>query len=305
MAAANYNCMICWPNYSDSGTLTDPNGAWSSAAPLSNLQNRFLSKAARTNDLSTFTDGGGLPYTAAININFGAAVPLSTISFVKHNLSLGASVRTVFWTGADMTTPVWDSGYLPVWPRWFDTLSLQWGMSNFWTGQIQQEQIPFVPSIYLAIPTDAVGGIAILYAQYATIYIYDPLNPSGFLQISRMYASSGYQPTINMSWGASIQWNDPSVVSAALDGTEYFESRPMFRSVNISLDNMSKTEGVSQVLLMTRMRGITGDVLFIWDPTDTQSVQQLSFIGRFDGLSALAFPTYPITSMPLKIKELV
>lgn len=305
MSQPNWNCMLCYPNFSDSGTLADPSGAWSSSAPLSNLQNPYLSKYARTNNLSTSLDPNGFPYTAAIDINFGSPQYLSAMALIKHNLSLNATCRTILWVDGTKTGILFDSGYQPVWPGWFDTINLMWGMSNFWGGKVPSSLMAVAPTLFPQLIKDSSGNQTLLGTQYATQYIYDALNPAGYLQVGRNYCSSGYQPLINMSWGATIQWVDPSLIDIALDGTELYEQRTMYRKASISLDWMSKNESVNNALWMTKARGITGDLLFIWDPTDGQNLQQMSFVGRFDQLSALSFPSYGITSMPFSIKELV
>ena len=302
------NCLIAWPNRSDAGTLTG--SPWSSALPVANLQNRFLTNYARTTATALFTPSPAIPdgsqCSAVVNVNFGLARYTTAMALLHHNLSLSANVRLVLWQDPANTIPVYDSGWQPAWPRYYDTLSLRYNDSNFLYGQLSLDDFGVVPSIFLQmvgtpnVPANATP------AQYASIYIQDPANPAGYIQIGRLYMAEDWTPVRNMSYGdTSLAWVDPTVVDTSLDGTEYYEERSKYREAVFTLKYMSNTEGVTMALRMTQNRGVSGDVLYVFDPANPQLLQQRSFVGRLEELSPLVYSQFGLTSMAFKIKELV
>lgn len=292
------NCMMCWPNRVDAATLIDPLGDWS-AMPVTNLQNRYLRKVARTGGLPVHADENGDPFTARIDVLFERTRYTVASALVNHNLSTDAEIRRVYWADAAMTEPLSDSGYKPVWPRWYDWRDLRWGDLNFWGGRIDPEQLGNVPAIYLDVLAYR------LAAPAATFYLNDPGNAAGYLEAGRLVMAEDFTPVRNATFGASIGVVDPTIVDEALDGTEHFEDRTRYRQVIFKLPYLGVSEGVNKALLMDLDRGISGDVLFIWDPDAGALMQQRSFLGRFQELSALEFPQVTLTSKAYKIKELV
>jgi hypothetical protein len=109
-----------------------------------------------------------------------------------------------------------------------------------------------------------------------------------------------------MAYGdTSVAWVDDSTVDASLSGVEFFEERSKYRVAVFSLKYLSPTEGVTRALRLTQNRGVTKDVLFVFDPDNKQLMQQRSFVGRFQELSPLEYVQFGLTSMAFKIKELV
>jgi len=205
-----------------------------------------------------------------------------------------------------MTTPVYDSGWQNVWPRYYDTTSLLWNSTNFLFGRLTTDDFGVLPAIWLQMVQAPSGLVSPFAAQYATIYVSDPTNAAGYLQFGRLYMAENWTPARNFIYGqTSIGWQDPSIVDTALDGTEYYEERSMYREAIFTLPYLSPTEGVTRALNLTRNRGITGDLLYIWDPTNIQLLQERSFVGRLESLSPLVYTQYGLTSMAFKIKELV
>jgi hypothetical protein len=248
----------------------------------------------------------GSPASAVVNVNFGQLRYVTAVALVKHNLSLSAQARVVLWNSAAMTSAVYDSGWQPVWPRYQNTVSLRWGDSNYLFGRISLDDFGVLPAIWIQVVQPSGSQIVSPFAaQYASIYLSDPTNTAGYLQVGRLYMAEDWTPVRNMAFGASIASVDPSVIDTALDGTEYFELRSKYREVTFSLKAMSVEEGINKAFRLTQNRGVTGDVLFVWDPASPQYSQQRSFVGRLETLNPLGFPSPGLTTMDFKIKELV
>ena len=289
------NCLICWPNHADVSTLSG--GSWLPSLPLSNIKSRFKSQVARSTDLNEAS--------LVINADLLRNRYITSLALVGHNMSTSATIRVRFWSDAGMTACVYDSGYVEVWPRWYDTLQLRWGDDNFWSGSVSQGQLETIPPIFLHVPFASSLSLASQSVRAVSFNAKDDGNTDGYVQIGRLYLAEDWTPVLNMSYGATIAWNDPSIVDTSLDGTEYYEERPKFRTITFTLDNMKYKEGINKSLLMTLDRGVTKDFLFVFDPSDPQLLQQRSFVGRLSQLSQLDHPTFGRTSMAFSLKEVI
>ncbi len=300
-------CLICYPNYIDSAVVTGE--GWTDSLPVTNVQTRFLRQVSRTNSAELFSPSVAIPdasqCSAAVHVAFGRQRYLTAIALTGHNLSRGSLARVVLWTDATRTAVKYDFGWQQVWPRWFDTMQLRWGDDNFFYGQPSDDQIGKLSKVYLLLLNTG-GFIAnATSVQYFSIYLYDPNNNAGYLDVGRVFASEDWCPKINMIYGASLSWVDPSVVDRALDGTKWADARTRYRTAVFQLKHMRPTEGVNKALLLTQLAGITDEVLYIFDPEDKQLRQQRSFVGCLSELSPLEYWTYNLTSMAFKIEESV
>lgn len=301
------NCLLCYPNHADGAMLTGE--GWSDALPVTNLQTRFLRQVARTDSATLFSPYVSLPdgdhASAAIHVDFGRERYLTALALVAHNFSRGARARLVLWTDSTRSTVKYDFDWQPVWPRWFDTMQLRWGDDNFFYGQVPDEQIGNVKRIYLLLLNTG-GFIAnATSVQFCSIYLDDPENSNGHLQVGRLFMAEDWCPQHNMIYGASLAWTDPSVVDIALDGTKWHGKRTKHRIAVFQLKYMRPIEGVNKALLLTQLAGITEDVLYIFDPADQQLMQQRSFVGCLSELSPLEWWMFGLTSMAFKIEESV
>lgn len=287
--------MICYPNRVEKAALYG--GSWEPSLPVTNLQSRFLSQYARTTDVSLSA--------GVIEVDFDKLRYVTAFALVRHNLSLTASCRLQLWTDTGRTVCVYDSGEQLVWPRRYSTMQLKWGSRNFWGGKIDEEELEGISPLFVYLLTASSGVLKKVSARSATITLKDPLNLDGFIQIGRMYLADGWVPAINCSYGATVGWVDPTIVDTSLNGTEYFEERAKYREVVFKLEFMNEAEGVNRAMHLSQNRGVSKDVLFIWDPDNAYLMQQRSFVGRLEELSPLEFPQWSITSMGFKIKELV
>lgn len=289
------NCLICWPNHAEDATVSG--GSWLPALPLNNIKSRFKSQVARSTNLAEAS--------LVINADLGKNRYITSLALVGHNMSTTATARIRFWSDAEMTACVYDSGYVEVWPRWYDTLQLRWGDDNFWSGRISKSQLKSLSPIFLHVPLNSSFSATAQSVRAVSFDIKNDDNTDGFVQIGRLYIAEDWTPALNMSYGATIAWNDPSIVDTSLDGTEYYEERPKFRTITFTLDNMKYNEGINKALLMTLERGVTKDFLFVFDPSNQQLLQQRSFVGRLSQLSQLEHPTFGRTSMAFALKEVI
>ena len=112
------------------------------------------------------------------------------------------------------------------------------------------------------------------------------------------------QPVVNMSWGASLSYEDPTVVATSLSGAEFFDEREPVPVMRFSLEHMTEQEGFAKALELTRRAGISGEVFLIADPDDKEFSSQRNFLGRLRTLNPLEQARWQQTSMSFEIKRL-
>lgn len=283
--------MLGFPNRIDAATLSG--GAWTAGLPLANLQNRIIGKVARTPDdamASTWFD-----------IDLGAAKSIRTFAAVGHNLSLAAKYRLRGSSVSDFATTVYDSGaaFLDVWPDVYPYMSLEWEDDNWWSGKYTAEQITgYTAALITILPGNTL-------ARYWRLEIDDTTNPAGFVQIGRVFIGPAWQPTFNMSYGASLGWETKTEAQEAMGGAEYFQRRTPFRVARFALDWMSQDEGFANAFEIQRRAGIDQEILWIHDPSDSVHALRRRFLGRLRALSQIEYPYPNINKSAFELKELL
>lgn len=89
------NVLFGYPIVSDVGSVYTPSlsgGSWLAGLGLTNMQNRYLHRVARsTTDAIADT---------VFTCDLGAALPVRVVSLVNHNISAAGTVRVVGWSGS-------------------------------------------------------------------------------------------------------------------------------------------------------------------------------------------------------------
>lgn len=283
------NCMLGFPNRLDAATLSG--GSWLAALPLANLQNRIIGKVARSTTDATADTKFDIDFTAEKNIR--------VLSLTNHNLSLDALYRVRGSTVSNFATSVYDSGWLDVWPVVYLPADLEWEDNNWWQGKYSDEQrAGYTAALIHILPANTL-------ARYWRIEIDDTTNAAGYVQIGRVFIGPAWQPTLNMSYGASIGWETATEVQEALGGAEYFQRRTPFRSQRFALDWMTQNEAMAQAFEIQRRAGIDQEVLWIMDPSDTVHALRRRWLGRLRKLSPIEYPYYNTGKSAFEIKELL
>lgn len=284
------NLLLGTINRIDTATLSG--GSWLGTLPLSNLKDRRLSKLARSTDDSTTN--------TKFTMDFGTARSVGVVALIAHNLSSTSTVRIYGDDASDFTTPVYDSGNIEVWPSGVIPQELlEWEDDNFWLGTVSQEAVAGFNAPFVHIPSSA------QVLRYWKVEITDTSNPDGYVHIGRVFIGSAWRPTIGRSYGASISYEDTSVIEASLSGEEFFDVRRRRRTHNFELGFLSQTEAYDRVLDLQRIQGVTGEVLIIPDITDTVNQAKVSFLGRLKNLSAVQTNNPDVFTCNLEIQEVI
>lgn len=270
------NCIFGWPLWSDIGELHSPvitGGSWSSSLPLSNLQDRRLSRVARSTDTLTAS--------TQFDIDLGVARDARVRALPKHNLTSAATVRVRTSNAAgDFSTPIYDTGVVTVWPAGLSAEKVV-GINLGWTN---------------VAPTETA-------ARYERWEIVDPTNPAGYVDVGRLVIAKGWQPTINMSVGAKLGIETDTDRTVTDGGSSIYNDKPRRRTMSFDIENLPADEALEQGFDMQRLAGTSGQLMFVFDPEDTTHMHRRAFLGVLRELTALEYPYYTDTSIPFQVIE--
>jgi hypothetical protein len=272
-------------NIADAATLSA--GSWQSTAPLANLQQEFLSRRARsTNDDAASTQ---------FRIDLGAAGVFRLLAVARHNLTLDATYRVTAGTTAG-GSDVYDSGTLDVWPAVYSSLELPWEHPNFWTGQIDPDDIAGYP---ISLIHDCAANIE---ARYITVYFTDTANPAGYVELSRLWVGLLWSPQRNYAFGASFGWEARDISEYSLGGVLHHDRRDPVRVLRVSLKALNNVEAYGAILDAQRRLGTAGQVWVIPEPGDLADAHKRNFLARFRRADPIthAFKALHETAMELE-----
>jgi hypothetical protein len=242
------NLMLGYKNLIDDALVTG--GSWLAALPVTNVQNRVLSKVARsTNDDAAST---------LINIDLGSAQAVQAFGAINTNISAsGATYRLRGSNDNTFATSLYDTGTV---------------------------------SANAQTPDLILGLASAITARYARLEIIDTSNADGYIEIGRLFIGPALAPADNYSKGAEAGYQDRSGVQQSLGGIDYFDEKPVRRTFSFALDWLTVAEAYNQALELQRLCGITKEVLLIVDPADTTYNQKRHYLGRLQQLSPLKNP---------------
>lgn len=282
------NAIIAYQNRIDESTFASY-GSWEASLPLSNLKNRTLSKVARSTDLAE----------SSTRFRFALAKerPVNVVAIVRHNLSTKAQWRYRAYQDASYTTISYDSGLLEVWP----TMSVgfyEWEEDGFWSMKMPEEDRELFTATTIHVPSVA------YVTQYYEIEFFDDSNSDGFVELGRVFVGRKYQPTVNMSLGATVGYESRTLVDEAISGAEYFDRRNSVRVTRFNLELLTAADALLNADLM-KMQDTDQECVFVYDSDDSIGSNRKSFLGRLRSLSAIEQPYMTMYQTSYEIKELL
>lgn len=264
-------------------------GSWEASLPLTNIQNRTLSKVARSTDDANAS--------TKLRFTLDTARIIGAVGIINHNLSTTAQYRYRVYSDSAYTTLAYDSGTLDVWPQ-MPYGTYEWEDLRFWDLTITEEDRQLFTKTLIHIPSQSVSE------QYYQIEFFDTSNPDGYVELGRIFIGANYQPIINMSLGASIGYESTTLIDQAMSGAEYFDRRNSARVARFTLNNLTDEEAILNNDIQ-KISGTDQEVLYIYDPSDTVNLSRRAFLGRIRALSAIEQPYTTRFQTGYEIKELL
>ena len=282
------NVIIAYQNRIDESSFA-AYGSWEASLPLTNLKNRTLSKVARSTDDAN----------ASTKFRFELTKPriVGVVAVVNHNLSTNATWRFRVYNDSGYSTLAYDSGTLDVWPT-MPVGYFEWEDDGFWSMKTPEEDRELFTATTIHVPSTTV------VESYYQIEFFDDSNPDGYVQLGRVFVGKKYQPTINMSLGASVGYESRTLIDEAISGAEYFDRRNSVRVSRFSLGLLDQSDSSLNADLM-KIQDTDQEVVFVYDADDAIGISRKSFLGRLRTLSAIEQPYTTTYQTNYEIKELL
>lgn len=270
-------------------------GSWSSSLPLNNLKDPIVTKKARsTNALAASTQ---------FDADLGSLQPLRFMAIIKHNASAVATVRFRFYTGANHTGLVLDTGVsgLPFYPSFFPHGILEWEDDSFWNGELTKDDIAagYKPDFWYDLGQT-------ISARYVWVTITDTGNADMYFELGRCFIAPAWQPQVNLSYGVQVGYETDTQIQRALGGTAFFDVREGRRVIAGNFEGLSEAEGMIMGFYTHRRLGIHGELYFVYNPSDTLLLyKQRGFLCRHKSINPIEFPYLDNTRLAFAFEEIV
>lgn len=290
------NAILAYPNWVDAdpafATVAFSGGSWDSRLPLANLRDRLLVRRARSTDLALSS--------TQFWVDLGVARDVRVIAIPFLTASKDATVRMRGFATQDATgTALADSGWRPLYPVVYPVGSLPWGSPSVWDGRMTDEDAAIFPMPIVQVWSNAV------VARWWLIEIDDTSSDIGYVEVPRVFLAPGWQPTVNIVYGANQVFEPQTSVQLSRGGAEFFDVQPGRRVVRFGLDFMPDDEMVVQVTDMQRRLGINGQLFWIFDPDDTTQLHRRAFLARMRSLSPLEYAVIGRSSTTFELSEVI
>lgn len=287
------NCILASPNYVDTearfSTVAFSGGIWRPTLPLTNLRSRFLSDVARSVNVTEAA--------TQLVIDLGQDRDIRVIAIPNAVVSRDATARVRLYSNAALTTLVYDSGVKPWYPVVYPFGTVPYPSASFWDGKLTEEEADGYPIPWIDIaPTAQV-------ARYAKINVYDTGNESGFIDLTRVILAPGWQPTLNLIYGASVGWESETQVGTSLGGARFYDVRKKRRVMQFGFDYLSQDEALARAFDFNFRQGVDRQFFFIFDPDDTFHLHRRAFLATMRQLSQFEYPVFDRMKVGFSIEE--
>jgi hypothetical protein len=239
------NATFLYNPQSDRAALSG--GAWlTGAVGLDNVQNDKYWRIARsvTADIAD----------TQIRLNMLVDVEVRGFATVINNATTGARVRASAYSDANYSSPIFFS-------PWFDG-----GESG--TNWRDEERSPIIAGEFGQTIT----------ARYWLIEIDDQLNPSGYIDVGRLFMGSAISPSFNYSPdGNSFRFKNNAITATTLAGNTLYWRRINPRQWNATFPALPETEIFGSAYDFIRYVGFDREVFIMPDPDDTTHAQVRQF----------------------------
>lgn len=286
------------------GVLADQNlaltavmsgGAWAAALPVTNLNKPgYLSAPARCVDVATLASS---QFVATLE----TARPVNVVAVLFHTFSSNALYRlTVAGLDGNLATPAYQSDWTPVVGRLWDSSVLEWEVSNWWTGQPDEDELALYPR-HLWIPVPLASGPI---SGAIKVEIDDRANEAGYFDIGGIWIARTWSPVMNFDRGRDLAAEARSVVDEAPSGRLFVEDRAPRRSLAMTWSYLQEAEAY-RLHDAGRRAGTTREVLFVPDLDNTVGMIREAFPATFEKPPATKFTYAGLHTVTATFKEVI
>lgn len=258
------NVLILGPNRADAGyytpTFSTDYGQWLSDYPLTNLQSPYSAKEAwslnLSNDATQFV------------VDLGTSRSLKGFAIPWGNFLVDDTVSVYVYTDSALSDLAGSIENSEVYREVYPLDSVLWEDAEFWDGKMTAEDRDQFPVPWFDIFDEPVIG------QYVHVQINATDEGSGStartrLKLGRLIAAEGYQPTDNAAVGSSITFEDATIRTTALGGSDFFDGREKRRIITLEFPVIEEDEAMANMLDSAWALGRSGQVFVAWNSDDT------------------------------------
>lgn len=259
--------------------------------PVSNLKTQLVSEVWRS-----LSDD---PAWTWFRADFGVARLIDVVALINHNITSAGKWRVRLSNDHNFSTTTYDSGLIDAWPSIGGYGALPWGVFQWGDIISTQDAAYFKISSYCILPENITG-------RYLRIDISDANNPAGYIQAGRCWAAPAWRPSLDMQYGWSIGWVDPSEVSKSRGGQASIKVLPKYRVLSFELADIPEAEMYPNAFdYIDRRKGISGDILVIPQPSKPELFIHEAIYGRMQSLAPVSNPYFERRSKPFIVEELI
>ena len=230
--ALNGNILFGYNDFAQVGSVYDGADLTDPAFPLSNLLIPNLWQPA------IFSASGVLQFT----VDLGGLKALNLIALLKHNVNFTGKWR-IYLNSDIENDPLgdeYDSGWQNIIPPQPGFGALTWGQFQ-WNDAVPEYNLGYYNRhAYQPLPDTVI-------ARYVTIAIDAPANTDP-IRIFRLWASTAYQPSVNVDYGADIQIIDETKVVQSAVGVRQYGDRVQRRQLNAGFELLPRSEMLYSII---------------------------------------------------------
>jgi hypothetical protein len=284
-----WRAIFGWPNWID-GAVTVTGGSWRTSAPVQLVADRAFAAGAWSEDRH--------PASTRFDVAFqGELKPIRVVAIPRLvEGTRDAKVRVRLYDGTALAA---DSGWRPVFEVIYPWGSLPFGHASWWDGRMTLGEAAATPMPWIWVLD------ATVVASRVAVEIDDRSGPTQSIGVPRLFVCPGWQPTFNMSYGATIEVEDESAVELAYGGAEHIDIQARRRVVRCSLDYLDEDEALVWILDTRRREGIAGQGFFCWNPADVVHRHRRSFPCRQRSLSPIEARAHRLTGAAFELSEVL
>lgn len=212
------------------------------------------------------------------------------------NASAGAALTAC---NGDMYSfqPVDFVDWTDVWNDAFRFGTLPFGHPSFFDLKIDPERAVNYSFPYVKVYDDKIVG------EFMEWQIDDSTNSAGTVSIGRMWISDGWEPSYTLNYGASLGVETLTEVSSGITGTDFYNEISKGRNLRGTIDLIPEDEALEFPFEIMLDSGISKQIFFVFDKTDTIHRHRRSFLATFRTLNPLEYPYPLVNGVPVEIKE--
>lgn len=248
----------------------------------------------------------GVPWRATsataetLTVDFGEDVDVDTVAVVGHNGSLDATAALDLAADGDaaFASPVYAGSAVDLWPPLYDFGDGPYGY-NFDGYASPDELGAYVPLSVIQLGAAYTG-------RYLRMTFNDPSSAIGKFQAGTLMAGQATAFERQYSHNFEIEQVDESDQRRTDGGGLIITARPIYPRFRVSFNSLSKSEALTTMQTLLRLRGRQRPVLFSLDPTASAATfYRQTIFGVISRASPIAFPRHDRARVSLTIDGLI